>query len=116
MTRKRRPPPRVIQHLRGPCPDCCARFNNDRELIHEPTCPLGKSIEDTCDDDRRWFADNPGETVRIRAATHAEVQDLTHLAPTVARPTRVHVHNLAWGRSRRFISAGDDQMLILDTD
>lgn len=114
MTRRKLPVSAFL--WRSPCPDCCATFDADRRLRHEETCPLGRAIEDACNGDKAWFLDNPAETVRVRAATHAEVQDLKHLAPTVARPSHVHVHRHLWGRSRLFVSGGDDQMLILDTD
>ena len=114
--RRRRPTPRVLRHLHGPCPDCAAEFDDKRRLIHQDGCPIARGIEEACAADKAWFLDNPDETVRIRAAVHAEVQDLKHLAPTVAWPHRVHVRSHPWGRSRLFVSGGDDQMLILDTE
>ncbi len=111
MTRRKLP---VSMFLR-PCPDCNASPIG-RGLTHEPTCPLSAGIESTCDSDRAWFADNPGETVRIRAASRAELLDLAHHTPNLPRPTSVHVHNFAWGRTRVFITGGDDQLLVLDKD
>ena len=112
MTRRTRLP--VSAYLR-PCPDCNASFVG-RGLTHEDTCPLSNGIEDTCADDRQWFLDNPEETVRIRPATHAELLELAHHTPGLPRPNLVHVHNYAWGRTRVFVTGGDDQLLVLDKD
>ncbi len=47
------------------CPDCSA-VAVDRELKHDPTCPLMLAIEAVVDADRDWFAAHPWATVRHR--------------------------------------------------
>ena len=109
MTRrkKRRTPP-VLRHLQ-PCPDCAAELAGG-EFKHEDSCPLVGAMEDVCSDDARWFLENAGERIRVRAITRAELAVLGHLDPRAAakRPTHVHVTNYPpHGRFRGFCDDND---------
>ena len=116
MTRRKRHTPRVLQHLK-PCPDCCATFAG-RELVHEPTCPLGNGVDDICAEDRQYFVDNPQEWTRTRPISAAVLQSLEHLDALTPsdRPDHVHVINQPWGRIRQFCNSADFTSLALDPD
>lgn len=57
------------------CPDCGAAFDHvAQQMVHEDGCPIAASYEAGSDDDRQWFREHPGETVRRRTPTMGEVQ------------------------------------------
>ena len=116
MTRKRRPPPRVLRHLR-PCPDCAAQFVGT-ELLHEETCPLSAGIEAICDEDREYFETHPEEWHYTRAISRAEYQTMLHIDPAGAatNPDHVHVLNQPWGRVRQFCNSHEFSALALDPE
>ena len=116
--RRRRQPPRVSRFLRGPCPDCAARFI-DAELQHEDSCPLSAAVEAVCDEDRAYFATHPQEWTRTRAITRAERQTLQHVDPVGSRAEPDHVHVLnrpPWGRVRQFCTGHEFTTLGLDPE
>lgn len=52
----------MIEELRRyPCPDCGAEFQ-DRELAHDPTCPIGVSLDESTEADRKYFIEHPWAT------------------------------------------------------
>lgn len=116
MTRRRRPPPRVLRYLQ-PCPDCAATFAG-RELQHEPTCPISRGIDDICAEDRQYFVDNPQEWTRTRPITRAELQTLEHLdaAGAATNPSHVHVLRVSGGRIRQFCNHTEFASMALDPD
>jgi hypothetical protein len=110
MSQRRRKQPRVGRWLR-PCPDCAAEVDDTYPYLqHEPTCPLMNGVDAITDGDRRWFLDNPGESVRTRRITAAEMASLNHLDAVTDddRPTHVHVYPTPWGRIRQYCNHDEE--------
>jgi hypothetical protein len=116
MTRRRRPPPRVLRYLQ-PCPDCAATFDG-LELQHELSCPLSAGVESACDRDREYFATHPEQWYYTRPISAAERQTMQHLDPAGAarRPDHVHVLRQPFGRLRQFCNGEHYASMAIDPD
>lgn len=61
---------------RRPCADCVGSFDPAaKQYVHAETCPVFVDIDRAADEDRQWFDAHPGEWVRYRDATWAEVAE-----------------------------------------
>ena len=114
MTRRRRPPPRVLAYL-TPCPDCAASWQGS-QLLHADTCPLAAGVDDACDGDREHFETHPEVQYYTRAITTAERQMMAHVDPAGASADHVHVLRMPGGRLRQFCTGTDFVSMALDPD
>jgi len=49
-----------------PCPDCGSKWTKKNVNLHQPTCPIGSSLDSTMDADRQYFLDNPWASEYMR--------------------------------------------------
>ena len=113
MTRRRKPP-RVRAWLQ-PCPDCAAEFEGT-QLVHEPTCPMARGVDEVCDRDREFFEQHPHEQYFTRPMAPAERQTMAHIDPAGAAASHVHVLRVPGGRVRQFCSGEHFAAMAIDPD
>ncbi len=73
------------------CRDCTAVAGATGTLEHDPTCPLGQNLDAVSADDRRWFEDHPGASLRRRPPAWSE-RDMIASACGVALPAGASWH------------------------
>ena len=54
------------------CPDCTATMSEDKRLVHDGACPLGRHLDEMTAADAAWFAVRPGESIRRRPVGWSE--------------------------------------------
>ena len=59
-----------------PCPDCGATTTASGQPQHDPSCPLGKLTDVTCEHDRLWFLNHPNAREYRREVTPDESASL----------------------------------------
>jgi len=75
------------------CPDCGARFDHvAAKMVHQHGCPIAASYEAASADDKAWFREHPGETVRTRTPTMGELQQQMLMAGLELPDLNTDVH------------------------
>lgn len=72
------------------CPDCDAPASGGR-FDHQECCPFLRGQDATSDNDRQWFEDHPGETVRVRPPFPSEQMENSHANTTEPGSWVTHV-------------------------
>ena len=60
------------------CPDCDAAAVDNGSYDHAECCPFLAAQEATSADDRQWFEDHPGESIRVRPPFQSEQLENSH--------------------------------------
>lgn len=90
------------------CPDCTAV---GPDLRHDDTCPVGRALDATGEQDRAWFDAHPDQRQRVRLVEGPERTYLQLAGCSVASAAFVVVSQLAPGvrtRSYRGVYAPSD--------
>jgi hypothetical protein len=85
------------------CSDC-GRQTVGGELVHDPTCPAARGLDDLMVSDAGWFEERSGARHRCRWITAVERMELGDVAKTsLAAKTVIHVEQLQQGMRRRAV-------------
>lgn len=91
------------------CPDC-GRRSVQQQLMHDPTCPAARALDDLMIQDADWFASRPDARHRCRWITAAELMELPAIAGRkLSQKSVIHVEQMQPGmRQRTVLVPGDD--------
>lgn len=93
------------------CPDCGQRSVH-RQLVHDPTCPAARALDDLMVQDAAWFASRPGAEHRCRWIAAAERMELPTMAGReISAKSVIHVAQVKLGaRARSLYVPGEDRV------
>lgn len=82
-----------------PCTECIPSFDG-RTIRHTDECPLMRSIDDECNNDRLWFESHPGAEFFYREISWGEAVELAALHPDLCADLPNDLRLTAQGKVR----------------
>ena len=93
------------------CPDC-GRRSVRQQLVHDPTCPAARALDDLMVQDADWFATRPDAEHRCRWITAAELMELpSHAGRQLSPKSVIHVQQLQPGVRQRAVDVPGSETL-----
>ena len=97
------------------CPDCGRRVVG-QQLVHDPSCPAARALDDLMVQDADWFTAHPGGWHRCRWITAAERMELPAMAGhQIPGKSVIHVAQIGPGVRTRSLYVPGDSLIPAST-